>query len=196
MRYLPRALLAGFSGVAVSVLTACGAGGSLLSADQGNTLTSQLNSVQTALAAHHCPAALEAAGNLQNSASSLSGVDSSLSNALAQGAATVLADVQRQCPASPASTPTTTTPTTPTTTQTTTSTPSVTQTTTTPTATTTTPAPTTTTPPPATTPSGPGTTSTGTGGAGIGGGSGNGGSGNGGSGNGGSGNGSGGGGGY
>jgi hypothetical protein len=171
MRYVPRALLAGLSGVAVSLLAACGSSGSLLSADQGSTLNAQLNSVSAALSAQNCVAALGAAGQLQNSASSLSGVDPALSNAVAQAASTLLADTQNQCPAHTTTTPPTTTTSTTqaTTTQATTSS---TPTQTTPSATTTTPAPTTTTPPPATTPTGSGTTSTGSGGVGIGGGSG------------------------
>jgi hypothetical protein len=192
MRYVPRALLAGLSGVAVSLLAACGSSGSLLSADQGSTLNAQLNSVSAALSARNCAAALGAAGQLQNSASSLSGVDPALGNAVAQGASTVLADTQQRCPAHTTSTPTTTatTTSTPSTTTTTTqaTTTQATTPTTAPTTTATTPAPTTTTPPPATTPTGPGTTSTGSGGVGIGGSGGSGsggGSGNGGSGGGG-----------
>jgi hypothetical protein len=170
MRYVPRALLAGLSGVAVSLLAACGSSGSLLTADQGSTLNAQLNSVAGALSARDCVAALSAAEQLQNSASSLSGVDPALSNAVAQGASTLLADTQQRCPAHTTTTrPTTTTATQATTTQATTSS---TQAKTTPSVTTTSPAPTTTTPPPATTPTGPGTTSTGSGGVGIGGGSG------------------------
>ena len=172
MRYVPRALLAGLSGVAVSLLAACGSSGSLLSADQGSTLNAQLNSVSVALAARNCAAALGAAGQLQNSASSLSGVDPALSNAVAQAASTLLADTQQNCPThTTTSPPTTTTATQATTTQATTSSTS-TPTPTTSTASTTTPAPTTTAPPPATTPTGSGTTSTGSGGVGIGGGSG------------------------
>ena len=171
MRYVPRALLAGLSGVAVSLLAACGSSGSLLSADQGSQLNAQLNSVSAALAARNCAAALGAAGQLQNSASSLSGVDPELGNAVAQGASTVLADTQQRCPAhTTTSPPATTTATQATTTQATTSSTSTPTTTSTPS--TTTPAPTTTTPPPATTPTGSGTTSTGSGGVGIGGGSG------------------------
>src|SRR4051812_26406405 len=54
MRYLPRALLAGGMGFAVSCLAACGGGPGLLSGNQANKLQNKLDAVSNAVAAHNC----------------------------------------------------------------------------------------------------------------------------------------------
>ena len=167
MRYAPRALLAGGLGFAVSFLVACGGGSGLLSADQANSLNSQLDQVSTAVVSGQCGAAADAASGLTNAVENLSGsVNATLVGNLKQGVSTVSELAARNCH------PQTTTPTTPTTPTTTTNT------TTTPTATTpstTTSAPPTTSSATTTTPAGTTSTGGGTGGAGIGGGGGNGG---------------------
>ncbi len=103
MRYVPRALLAGLSGVAVSLLAACGSSGSLLSADQGSTLNAQLNSVSAALAAHNCAAVADAAATLTELGQQPVRGRLARSAAVAQGASTVLADTQKPVPGGPTS---------------------------------------------------------------------------------------------
>jgi hypothetical protein len=174
MRYVPRAILAGGLGFAVSLLiAACGGGVGLLSADQSSTLSSQLDQVSSALQNGDCGAVSSAATGLGQDAGSLPGsVSATLRNNLIQGASTVGELARRDCRPTTSSSAVTSTqpPSTPTTTQpTTSSTQSSTATTsTTPTTSTRTT--------PATTPSTSGTTTTGatTGGVGIGAGSGNG----------------------
>jgi hypothetical protein len=165
MRFAPRALVAGGLGFAVSLIAACGGGGSgLLSSAQASSLSSQIQQVRADLHSGDCNSATSSfqsvAQEIQNLPSS---VNATLRANLSQGAATAQSLLQRQCGTTTTSTSTTrsATTTSPTTTA---STPTQTQTTTTSTATTTTPAGTTTTGP-------------GSGGAGLGGdnGSGNGG---------------------
>lgn len=161
MRYLPRALLAGGLGFATSLIAACGGGAGLLSGNQANTLSNQLNQVSSAVAASDCGAANSASQNLVNAVSNLpSTINTNLRQDLNQGAATVSQLAAHDCR-------TTSTPRTPTTTTSTatTSTPTTSSTSTTTTPTTSTPTTTTT---PATTPTTTGTTSgAGSGGGGL-----------------------------
>lgn len=168
MRYLPRAILAGGLGFAVSILiAACGGGAGLLSSDQSSTLSDQLNQVSTNLAAGNCSGVANAATGLDRAVGSLpTTVNVTLRNNLIQGASTVSELAARDCH------PTTSTPG-----VTSTTTPSVTTSTTAPTSSAQSSTSTTSAPPttsstsstPATTPTTPGTTSTGgTGGAGLG----------------------------
>ena len=72
MRYLPRAILAGGLGFAVSLLiAACGGGSGLLSSDQSSTLSSELASVSSALTAGNCGGVSDATKELSNQAGSL-----------------------------------------------------------------------------------------------------------------------------
>jgi hypothetical protein len=167
MRYAPRALLAGGLGFAVSALVACGGGAGLLSANQANSLSGQLDTVASAVGAGQCVPAANAAKAFNTAVANLNGstVNTTLQQNLSQGAQTVAELAAKDC--------TTTTSTTTTTTTTSSSTTSTTPTTTTQATTATAPTTTTSTTPPATTPTGSGTTSTGgSGGAGIGGGTG------------------------
>jgi hypothetical protein len=169
MRFLPRALVACGTGFAVSLLAACGGGAGLLSGDQANSLSSQLDRVSAAVGSHDCGGASNASQGLGNAVGALpSTVNSTLRQDLSQGAATVGQLAAKDCQQT---TPTTTTASTATaTTATTTSTPTTTTATTTTTPTT---PPTTT----ATIPTTTGTTTTtpsGGGGLSGGGGSGNG----------------------
>jgi hypothetical protein len=179
MRYVPRAILAGGLGFAVSLLiAACGGGVGLLSADQSSTLSSQLDQVSSALQNGDCGAVSSAATGLGQDAGSLPGsVSATLRNNLIQGASTVGELARRDC--RPATSSSATTSTQPPSTQATT--PPTTSSTQSSTATTSTTPTTSTRTTPATTPSTSGTSTTGatTGGAGIGGGSGNSGGGNG-----------------
>lgn len=172
MRSVPRALLAGGLGFAVSlVVAACGGGSGLLSSNQASTISSQLDQISSALQSGDCRAVSSATVGLSDAVASLPGsVSPTLRSNLDQGVSTVGRLANQDCRNAPATTtPTTTTTTTPTTTSQTSST---TQTTTTTPTTTSTTTPTTSTS--ATTPAGPGTTSTGSGGAGLGSGNGNG----------------------
>lgn len=159
MRFAPRAILAGGTGFAVSLLAACGGGGNgLLSGGQANQLQGSLDQISSAVASRNC---LRADRGSQALARSVIGlpetVNVTLRRDLAQGAHTVAVLAQKECqkPRSTSTaktttttstaktttttTPTTTTATTPTTTSTTTTTPTTPTTTTTPTTPTTTP---------------------------------------------------------
>ncbi len=173
MRSLPRAILAGSLGLAVSLsVAACGGGSGLLSSDQSNSINSQLTQISSALQSGDCSTVNRTTVSLARAVASLPAtVNPTLRQNLDQGVSTVGQLANQQC--KPASSTTTTTPTTstsPSSTSTTSTTPAQ------PTTTTSAAPPTTSTPsaPPATTPASPGTTSTGSGGAGIGNGNGNG----------------------
>ena len=176
MRSLPRALLTGGLGFAVSLaVAACGGSSSLLSSDQASTINQELNQISTALQAGNCQGVSSATVNLSQAVAALpSSVSATLRSNLDQGVSAVGQLANRDCkPAQATSIPTTST-TTSTTPSSTTTTTTTTPTTTTTQTTTTTPTTTTTAPPPATstsatTPARPGTTSTGSGGAGLGG---------------------------
>lgn len=164
MRNLARALLAGGLGFAVSCLAACGGGAGLLSPDQANTLSAQLDQVSSAVNSGNCGAAASQSQTFNNSVAALpQTVNSTVRANLIQGASTVGELAVRNCH-------TTTTPTTPTATTATTSTA-----TTSPTTTQSTTATTTTSNPPPTTSTSSNTTTTSSGGGGLSGGQGNGG---------------------
>jgi hypothetical protein len=163
MRRVSRALLSGGLGFAVSLIAGCGGGAGLLSGDQANNLSSQLDQVSSAVSAGHCVAAQNAASSFGQAVLGLpSTVSVNLRRDLAAAANTINQSVPQQCHA-----------TTPKTTQTTTSTPTATTQTSTTTSTPTTSSTATQTPStPTTTPSTPTTTSPGSsGGGGLSGGS-------------------------
>lgn len=150
MRYLPRALLAGGIGFAVSCLAACGGGAGLLSGNQAASIQGKLDQLSTAVAAHNCAKAATHAYALGNSVVNLPAtvnptVRNDLGNGVSVASHWATVDCQHTTTTTTTSSPTTT-KTTPTTTTTTTPT----TTTTTPTTTTTTTpiTPSTTTPPP------------------------------------------------
>jgi hypothetical protein len=159
MRLLPRALLAGGLGFAVSILVACGGGDGLLSSGDASSLSSKLDAVSAAVTGGQCGSAGRAVASFSQSVANLPvTVNQRLRRNLLQGASTVGVLAQHDCT-------TTTTPSTSSTSTTTTTSTSTTP----PTTTTTTPktSTTTTTPkPPATSTTLPSTSS---GGAGIGG---------------------------
>ena len=167
MRFMPRAILAGGAGFAVSLLAACGGGAGLLSGDQSNALSSRLDQISSSLAAGNCRAVGNASSGLVNDVANLpSTINRTLREDLHHGAQTVTQLAVHQCRPHPAKTVTTPTATTtpPTTASTAPTTPT--------TSTATTPTTSTATTPTATTPTTPGTTSTQpTGGGGLGGGS-------------------------
>jgi hypothetical protein len=167
MRFLPRAILAGGLGLAVSLsVAACGGGAGLLSSDQSNSINSQLSNISSALQAGDCSTVSKTTVSLARSVAALPGtINPTLRQNLDQGVSTVGQLANQQCRPSSSST---TTPTTSSSTSTSTSSSSTTPTQ--PTTTSSSPPPTTSTSssPPATTPASPGTTSTGSGGAGLG----------------------------
>jgi hypothetical protein len=148
MRFLPRALVACGTGFAVSLLAACGGGAGLLSGDQSNSLSTQLDQVGSAVAASDCAAAINAAQAFNNAVTNLPDtINPTLKANLDQGGSTVAALAALQCrqtttttspttSSTTSSTATTTSTSTPTTTPTTTSTTTTTPTTTTETSTT------------------------------------------------------------
>jgi hypothetical protein len=153
MRFLPRALVACGTGFAVSLLAACGGGAGLLSGDQSNSLSTQLDQVQAAVGSGNCAAALNASRSFNDAVGNLPAtVNPTLRADLNQGGSTVAVLAARQCHQTTATTTptsstatsstatTTTTPTTSTTTTATTTAPptTTTETTTTSTGTTTT----------------------------------------------------------
>jgi hypothetical protein len=167
MRSLPRAILAGGLGLAVSLsVAACGGGSGLLSSGQSNSINSQLSQISSALQSGDCSTVSRTTVSLARSVAALPAtINPTLRQNLDQGVSTVGQLANQQCKPSSNNT---TTPTTSSSTSTSTS-----STSTTPTQPTTTssssPATTSTSSaPPATTPASPGTTSTGSGGAGLG----------------------------
>jgi hypothetical protein len=110
-----RAFLAGGLGFTVAFVVACGGSNGLLSANENSSLTSQLNSVSSALQSHQCGAAASAAAALTNAVDNLPpSVTTTLIRNLSQGAGTVSQLAVRDCTSSTTTTTTTTT-TTPTT---------------------------------------------------------------------------------
>jgi len=170
MRFMPRAILAGGTGFAVSLLAACGGGGSgLLSGGQANSLQNRLNQISAAVSSRDCLAADRAAGALAQTVVNLpASVNVTLRQNLAQGADTVAKLAQQGCLKPTTTTTTKTSSTTSTTTSSTTSTTSTPTTTTTSTTTSTPTTPTTTTT--LTTPTTPTTPTSPSGGGGLGGG--------------------------
>jgi hypothetical protein len=161
MGFGSRAFLAGGLGFAAAFVAACGSSNGLLSSDENGSLTSQLNSISSALVSHQCGEAGSAAAALTNAVGNLPpSVTTTLVKNLNQGAGTVSQLAVRDCTSSTAATTTTTTtsstPTTTTTSSTSTST--STSSSTTPTGGTGTSA---------TNPTGTGTSTTSNGGAGI-----------------------------
>lgn len=133
-RFLPRALVACGTGFAVSLLAACGGGAGLLSGDQANSLSNQLDQVSAAVGSGNCAAAVNASQAFNNAVTNLPDtINRTLRANLSQGGATVQSLAASQCH----QTTTTTTPTASTATSTTatsttsTSTPTTTTTTTT-----------------------------------------------------------------
>jgi hypothetical protein len=155
MRFAPRALVAGGLGFAVSLIAACGGGGSgLLSSAQASSLSSQIQQARADFNRGDCSGATSVLAQVVQGIQNLpSSVNGTLRSNLNQGVQTVQSLVRSQCGAS--ATTTSTTRSTTTQAPTTSTTPTQTQTTTTSTATTTTPT--------GTTPTGPGS-----GGAGFG----------------------------
>jgi hypothetical protein len=154
MRPAVRALVAGGLGFAVSLIAACGGGSRVLSADQANALSSQLNQLQAAVNRGDCTGIVNSLGQLS---AEISNVPNATARAnLTEGFDTLQSQAKADCPASTPHTTSTTTTTK--TTTTTTSTPTIT------TPTQTIPTPTATTPPNTGTTTSPGP---GSGGAGI-----------------------------
>jgi hypothetical protein len=156
MRPAVRALVAGGLGFAVSLIAACGGGSRVLSAEQANALSSQLNQLQAAVNRGDCSGIVNSLGQLS---AEIANVPNATARAnLTEGFDTLQSQAKADCPASsPQTTSTPTTAKTKTTT-TTTSTPTIT------TPTQTIPTPTATTPPNTGTTTSPGP---GSGGAGI-----------------------------
>jgi cell wall integrity and stress response component len=161
-----RAFLAGGLGFAAAFVVACGGSNDLLSGDQANTLSSQLDAVSAAVNSGNCAAAGTAADKFTSAVGSLtSPVSSKLVQSLGDGAVKLKQLAAQDCSStsstsSSRSSSTTTTQSTSTTTTTVTSTPSTSSSSTTAQSTT------------ATNPASPGTTSAPSGGAGLGGGTG------------------------
>jgi hypothetical protein len=168
MRYLPRALLAGGIGFAVSCLAACGGGAGLLSGNQSADLQAKLNQLAAAVSSHDCGAASSRADDLSRKVQNLPDtINVTLRQDLQNGVATVASLATQDC-SHATTTSTATTSSTTSSTSTTTSTPTTTSastTTTTPTTTTSTSTTTTSTTTPTIT-----TTTTPSGGGGLGGG--------------------------
>jgi hypothetical protein len=141
MRFLPRALVACGTGFAVSLLAACGGGAGLLSGDQSNSLSNQLDQVQAAVGSGNCAAAVNASRAFNDAVGNLPAtINPTLRADLNQGGSTVAVLAARQChqttatttpTSSTATTSSTTSTTTPTTSTTATTTPTTTPTTTT-----------------------------------------------------------------
>src|SRR5437764_3629203 len=134
MRPALRALVAGGLGFAVSLIAACGGGSRVLSADQANALSSQLNQVQAAVNRGDCSGIVDSLSQLS---AGISNVPNATAKAnLTEGFDTLQSQAKAQCPSSTPRTTSTATTTKTTTTQSTPTTTTPTQTITTTTATT------------------------------------------------------------
>lgn len=101
MGFGSRAFLAGSLGFAAAFVVACGGSNGLLSADENSSLTSQLNSISSALGSHQCGEAGSAAAQLTNAVANLPpSVTTTLVKNLGQGAGTVSQLAQSDCTAS------------------------------------------------------------------------------------------------
>ena len=115
MRILRRIGVAAAVGAGALGLTGCGDSGSLLSAGAATQLKAELSQASTALADYNCTAATSALTNFRNDLAQLSGLNSTLTSMLDQGASTVSTLADRRCPSTPPVTTTTTASTTTTT---------------------------------------------------------------------------------
>jgi hypothetical protein len=98
MRFLPRALVAGGVGFAVSCLAACGGGSGLLSPDQAASISSDANQLASAVAARDCGEARSANGRLGNDVANLpSTINRTVQANLSQAAQTVGSLALTQC---------------------------------------------------------------------------------------------------
>jgi hypothetical protein len=110
MRHLPRALLAGGLGFAMSLIAGCGGGAGLLSSDQAGNLNSQLDQVSSAVAAGHCDAARNAASSFSQAVFNLpSTISGTLKTDLGSAANTISQLVPQKCHQAAATTNTATT---------------------------------------------------------------------------------------
>src|SRR5579859_2171756 len=99
MRFLPRAILAGGTGFAVSLLAACGGGGNgLLSGGQASNLQHRLNQISSAVASRNCLKADRGSQALASAVVKLPAtVNLTLRGDLAQGAHTVASLAMQEC---------------------------------------------------------------------------------------------------
>lgn len=98
MGFGSRAFLAGSLGFAAAFVVACGGSNGLLSADQNSSLTSQLQSISSAIGSHQCGEAASAAAQLTNAVANLPpSVTTTLVKNLGQGAGTVSQLAQTDC---------------------------------------------------------------------------------------------------
>jgi len=99
MGFANRAIVAAGLGFAVSALVGCGssAGGSLLSAQQANQLSGQLQQARDALRDHDCNAASNAISDFQSSVDSMGSVNQTLVSNLNQGAQEISNLISEQC---------------------------------------------------------------------------------------------------
>ncbi|HET9103897.1 MAG TPA: hypothetical protein VFN55_11140 [Solirubrobacteraceae bacterium] len=94
----PRAFLAGILGFTVAFVVACGGGNGLLSSGQAGNLSGKVDAVESALGAHNCGGARNAAQNLQNAVAALpSTINTTLAQNLGQGASTLSQLASRDC---------------------------------------------------------------------------------------------------
>ena len=99
MRKAPRVILAGWLGLAASVLVACGGSSGLLSGTQAETLQAQLDQVSSALGSKQCATAINAATAFKTAVDGLPGsVNATLTSNLNQGATTLSQLTAKQCP--------------------------------------------------------------------------------------------------
>jgi hypothetical protein len=100
MGFANRAIVAAGLGFAVSALVGCGGSGSLLSSDQANRLSTQLEQASQDIASYHCKSADTDISNFRSSVDSLNSVNSTLIRNLDQGASTISDLASRDCPVS------------------------------------------------------------------------------------------------
>jgi hypothetical protein len=100
-----RAILAGGLGFTAAFVVACGGTNGLLTADQGNTLSSRLDAVSQAVSSGNCSAATSAAGAFNTAVGNLpSSVSTKLVQNLGDGAQTVKQLAAKDCSSTSTST--------------------------------------------------------------------------------------------
>jgi hypothetical protein len=98
MGFANRAIVAAGLGFAVSALVGCGGSGSLLSSDQANRLSAQLEQASQDLASYHCRSAASDINSFRSKVDALNSVNTTLVQNLDQGAQTIQTLAAKDCP--------------------------------------------------------------------------------------------------
>jgi hypothetical protein len=98
MGFANRAIVAAGLGFAVSALVGCGGNGSLLSSEQANRLSTQLEQASQDLASYNCRSVVSDINSFRSKVDALKSVNATLIQNLDQGAQTIQTLAARDCP--------------------------------------------------------------------------------------------------